>query len=141
MPEELGGGWGERVGEERMAGESKQWGLSVKQRKHVTLDPAPICESPGVTWPGRAGSPTHNSEQNRHRCPPSFWFLCRQIPGNPIGRADFLQPPDPPPFLTLAAAPREISITEEERILGVRGPCAPLVLTVRLWSRVRRCSV
>lgn len=124
-----------------MAGESKKWGLSVKQRKHVTLGPAPICESPGVTWPGRAGSPALNSEENRHRCPPSFWFLRRQISGNQIGRADFLQQPAPQPFLTLAAAPREISKTEEERILGVRGPCAPLVLTVRPRSRVCRCSV
>lgn len=72
-------------------------GLSVKQRKHVTPASAPICASPGVTWPGRAGSLAHQAETGlyRLRCPPSFWFLRRRISRNQSGRADFLQHPLP----------------------------------------------
>lgn len=67
----------------------------MKQRKHVTPAPAPICESPGVTWLGRAGSPAHSRENSRRRlrCPPSFWFLRCRISGNQSGRAHFLRHP------------------------------------------------
>lgn len=41
-----------------------------------------------------------------------------------------------PPFLALAATPREISIAEDERVFGVRAHCSPLELTVWLLSRL-----
>jgi hypothetical protein len=91
MPKEREGG-----GKERVAGESKNGGgLSVKQRKHVTPAPAPICLSPGVTWPGRAESPAHVAGMSCHRlrCPSGFLFLRRGISGNQSGRAAFLQHP------------------------------------------------
>lgn len=108
-----------------MAGQSKKWGLSVKQRNHVTPGPAPICESPGVTWPRRAGSPAHNSETNRRRCPPSFWFLRRRILGNQIGRADFLQQPAPQPFLTLAAPRERFPLHRRRGYLVFKAPGRP----------------
>lgn len=60
-----------------MAGESKNgegeggWRDSVKQRKHVTPAPAPICGSLGVTWPGRAECRAHvaGTSRRRLRCP------------------------------------------------------------------------
>lgn len=101
----------------------------------MTLAPAPICESPGVTWQGRAGSPEHNSEKNQHRCPPSFWFLCRQISGNQIGRADFRQHPLRTFPYPGGRAAREFSYGGGERI-WCSGPCEPLDLTARLQSEV-----
>lgn len=66
MPKKLVAG-GRGRGGERVAGESKNGGggLSVKQRKHVTPALAPICASPGITWPGRAGIPAHSLEPSR----------------------------------------------------------------------------
>lgn len=120
-----------------MAGESEKWGPSVKQRKHVTLAPAPICESPGVTWPGRAGSPQHNSEKSHHRCPPSFWFLCLQISGNQIGRASLLQDPLPTFPYPGGRAAREFGYGGGEH-MWCPGPCEPPDLTAGLSSKVLR---
>lgn len=98
----------------------------MKQRKHVTPAPAPICASPGVTWLGRAGSPAHSRENSRAASAAHLasGFSAAESRGIKAGGRTSSVTLSAP-FLTLAAAPREISITERDNIWCVGPLCAP----------------